>query len=73
LEKEKFNLHNDVVDGNVDKLNEESNEAHQAESDSGGHSDSGILQRKEVQISFSAMHHNGTFVTNLFCQAWCTF
>jgi hypothetical protein len=31
------NLHNDVVDGNVDELDEEANEAHQAETNSCGH------------------------------------
>jgi hypothetical protein len=32
-----INLHNDVVDGNVDELNKEANEAHQAEANSCGH------------------------------------
>ena len=31
--------HDDVVDGNVDQLNEESDEAHDGESDGGGHGD----------------------------------
>lgn len=32
-------LHNDVVDGDVDELDEEANEAHDAETDGGGERD----------------------------------
>ena len=34
-----LNLHNDVVDGNVDQLNEETNETHDGESNGSGHGD----------------------------------
>lgn len=35
---QKKNLHNDVVDGNVDEFDEESDESHYAEANSSGNS-----------------------------------
>ena len=43
----------DVVDGNVDELDEETNEAHDGESDGGGHRDLLVL----LPVGFGAALH----------------